>query len=43
MILANFSADQLKVLPLRALVAFAARCARRVEPHAQWPEGAPKG
>ena len=37
--LANFTLDQLKVLPLRAIVAFAARCARRVEPLAQLPEG----
>jgi hypothetical protein len=37
--LANFTLDQLKVLPLRATVAFAARCARRVEPLAQLPEG----
>src|SRR4051794_41090008 len=37
--LANFAPDQLKVLPLRAIVAFAARCARRVEPLAQLPEG----
>ena len=29
--LANFTVEQLKVLPLRAIVAFAARCARRVE------------
>ena len=39
--LANFTLDQLKVLPLRAIVAFAARCARRVEPLAQLPEGDP--
>jgi hypothetical protein len=37
--LANFTLDQLKVLPLRAIVAFAARCARRVEHLAQLPEG----
>jgi hypothetical protein len=37
--LANFNLDQLKALPLRAIVAFAARCARRVEPLAQLPEG----
>jgi hypothetical protein len=37
--LANFTIEQLKVLPLRAIVAFAARCARRVEPLAQLPEG----
>jgi hypothetical protein len=40
--LANFSIDQLKELPLRAMVAFAARCARRVEPLAQLPEGSPQ-
>ena len=40
--LANFTVDQLKVLPLRAIVAFAARCARRVEPLAQLPEGNPQ-
>jgi hypothetical protein len=33
--LANFPLDQLKGLPLRAIVAFAARCARRVEPLAR--------
>jgi hypothetical protein len=37
--LANFTLEQLKELPLRAIVAFAARCARRVEPLAQLPEG----
>jgi hypothetical protein len=37
--LANFTLDELKVLPLRAIVAFAVRCARRVEPLAQLPEG----
>jgi hypothetical protein len=37
--LANFTPDQVKVLPLRAIVAFAARCARRVESLAQLPEG----
>jgi hypothetical protein len=40
--LANFTLDQLKVLPLRAIVAFAARCARRVEPLAQLPAGDPQ-
>jgi hypothetical protein len=40
--LANFPIEQLKVLPLRAIVAFAARCARRVEPLAQLPEGNPQ-
>jgi hypothetical protein len=33
--LANFTVEHLKALPLRAIVAFAARCARRVEPLAQ--------
>ena len=40
--LANFTLDQLKALPLRAIVAFAARCTRRVEPLAQLPEGDPQ-
>jgi hypothetical protein len=40
--LANFSVEQLKALPLRAIVAFAARCARSVEPLAQLPEGNPQ-
>jgi hypothetical protein len=40
--LANFTVEQLKVLPLRAIVAFAARCAWRVEPLAQLPEGHPQ-
>jgi hypothetical protein len=40
--LANFTLEQLKGLPLRAIVAFAARCARRVEPLAQLPEGNPR-
>ena len=40
--LANFTIDQLKALPLRAIVAFAARCARRVEPLAQLPDGNPQ-
>ena len=40
--LANFTIEQLKALPLRAIVAFAARCARRVEPLAQLPEGHPQ-
>lgn len=39
--LANFKIEQLKVLPLRASVAFATRCARRVEHLAQLPEGDP--
>jgi hypothetical protein len=40
--LANFPIEQLKALPLRAIVGFAARCARRVEPLAQLPEGNPQ-
>ena len=40
--LANFTVEQLKTLPLRAIVAFAARCARRVERFAQLPEGDPR-
>lgn len=38
----DFTVDHLKRLPLRAIVAFAARCARRVEPLAQRPEGDPE-
>jgi hypothetical protein len=34
----DFSIEDLKQLPLRAMVAFAVRCARRVEPLAQLPE-----
>ena len=41
--LAHFTVEHLKALPLRAIVAFAARCARRVEPLAQAPEGDPQG
>src|SRR4051812_12483563 len=40
--LAHFTVEQLKALPLRAIVAFAARCARRVHPLAQLPEGNPR-
>jgi hypothetical protein len=39
--LPDFTVDQLKALPLRSIVAFAARCARRVEPLSQLPEGHP--
>ena len=39
--LPDFTVEHLKQLPLRAIVAFAARCAGRVEPLAQLPEGAP--
>jgi hypothetical protein len=42
MILPDFTVEHLKALPLRAIVAFAARCARRVEPLAQLPEGDPR-
>jgi hypothetical protein len=38
----DFEVDDLKKLPLRAIVAFAARCARRVEHLAQLPEGDPR-
>jgi hypothetical protein len=41
MILADFTAEHLKRLPLRAIVAFATRCARRVQALAQLPEGHP--
>jgi hypothetical protein len=40
--LPDFTVEHLKALPLRAIVAFAARCARRVESHAQLPEGHPQ-
>jgi hypothetical protein len=40
--LPDFTVEHLKKLPLRAIVAFAARCARRVEPLAQLPEGHPE-
>jgi hypothetical protein len=40
--LANFTVEQLKALPMRGMVAFAARCARRVEHLAQLPEGHPQ-
>jgi hypothetical protein len=42
MIVPDFTVEHLKALPLRAIVAFAARCARRVEPLAQLPEGDPQ-
>jgi hypothetical protein len=38
----DFTVDHLKQLPLRAIVAFAARCARRVEHLALLPEGHPQ-
>ncbi len=37
----ELTVDKLKKLPVRAIVALAARCARRVEPLAQLPEGHP--
>jgi hypothetical protein len=40
--LPDFTVEHVKALPLRAIVAFAARCARRVEPLAQLPEGHPQ-
>ena len=40
--LPDFTVEHLKKLPLRANVAFAARCARRVQPLAQLPEGHPQ-
>jgi hypothetical protein len=39
MTLPDFTIEHLKQLPLRAIVAFAARCARRVEDLAQLPQG----
>ena len=41
MIRTQYTAKDLKKLPLRAIVAFAARCARRVESIAQFPAGHP--
>jgi hypothetical protein len=38
----EYTAEDLRMLPLRAIVAFAARCARRVEPIAQFPAGHPQ-
>jgi hypothetical protein len=38
----EYTAEDLRKLPLRAIVAFAARCARRVEPIAQFPAGHPQ-
>jgi hypothetical protein len=40
--LPDFTVEHLKALPLRANVAFAVRCARRVEQLAQLPEGHPQ-
>jgi hypothetical protein len=42
MIETNYTADDLKKLPLRAIVAFAARCARRVERLALPPDDHPE-
>ena len=42
MIRTQYTTEDLKKLPLRAIVAFAARCARRVEPIAQLPAGHPQ-
>ncbi|MFO0892635.1 MAG: hypothetical protein U0790_26270 [Isosphaeraceae bacterium] len=42
MIRTQYTTEDLKKLPLRAIVAFAARCARRVEPIAQFPAGHPQ-
>jgi hypothetical protein len=42
MIRTQYTTEDLKKLPLRAIVAFAARCARRVEPIAQFPAGDPQ-
>jgi hypothetical protein len=38
----HYTDEDLKKLPLRAIVAFAARCARRVEDLSQLPEGHPE-
>ena len=42
MIRTQYTTEDLKKLPLRAIVAFAARCARRVEPIAQFPAAHPQ-
>jgi hypothetical protein len=42
MISTQYTTEDLKKLPLRAIVAFAARCARRVEFIAQFPAGHPQ-
>jgi hypothetical protein len=42
MISTQYTTEDLKKLPLRAIVAFAARCARRVESIAQFPAGHPQ-
>jgi hypothetical protein len=42
MIGTQYTTEDLKKLPLRAIVAFAARCARRVEPIAQFPADHPQ-
>ena len=41
MIVPNISTEDLKKLPLRAIVALAARCARRVESLSLLPDGHP--
>ena len=42
MISTQYTTEDLKKLPLRAIVAFAARRAKRVEPFAQFPAGHPQ-
>ena len=42
MIRTQYTTEDLKKLPLRAIVAFAAQCAKRVEPIAQFPAGHPQ-
>ncbi len=42
MISTQYTTEDLKKLPLRAIVAFAARCAKRVEPFAQFAAGHPQ-
>jgi hypothetical protein len=42
MLVTHYTDEDLKKLPLRAIVALAARCARRVEHLAQLPEGHPE-
>jgi hypothetical protein len=41
MIITKYTPEDLEKLPLRAIVALAARCARRVEPLAMLPDGQP--
>jgi hypothetical protein len=42
MIVTNYTPEDLKKLPLRAIVALAARCARRIEPQARLSDDDPE-